>query len=141
MFPDVVNFDPGSTIQAFGLSGDFVQLSWPSLYHRFDSELLGNYGYLVRYRVNGEREWNVTDPISDVSVIGEQTVDYVLVGLRHNTMYQMQVIPYRWNGAVRESGNSTQTVELKTACIGIYSFDIIKSNYIDIQPALKFELV
>lgn len=120
LFPDVVNFDPGTTVQVSGPSGDSTQLSWPFLYHKFHSELLEHYGYLVRYKVKGERRWIETDSISAAGGTEEHTASYVLVGLRYNTTYQVQVIPYRWNGKVRESGNPTQTADLKTACIGIY---------------------
>ncbi len=39
-------------------------------------------------------------------------------GLQYNTVYEVQVSPYRQIGERREIGNSTSILEVKTACRG-----------------------
>ncbi len=112
-----IQFGPGATVQVSELTSDSVQLSWPSLSHTIDNEILGYYGYLVTYKQIGETEWNVSALIPLEDAAG-QTYRYTLSGLRYNTMYQVRVSPYRTNGGIRETLNPTPTVELKTACVG-----------------------
>ncbi len=80
-----------------------------------DSDLLGYYGYIVQYRQLDGVSWTTRD----VPVRGNSSdYTYEIDGLQANSVYAVQVTPYRQIGDNRDIEQPTQILEVKTACTG-----------------------
>ncbi len=99
------------------VSSSTVMLSWPSLDSVIPSNLISHYGYLVRYRLSGSSDWNISEAIP---ASGQQyNYSYSLGGLQFNQNYQLQVVGFRqMAGGERQQGQLSKSITAKTACVG-----------------------
>ena len=99
------------------VSSSTVMLSWPSLDSAIPSNLSSYYGYLVRYRLPGSSDWNISEVIP---ASGQQhNYSYSLGGLQFNQNYQLQVVGFRqMAGGERQQGQLSKSIPAKTACVG-----------------------
>ncbi len=96
-------------------SNESVDISWPSLDGNIENDLLKYYGYSIQYRIQNEGSWLIQNVTAKGSF---SNYTYQIDGLHFNTVYEVQVSPYRQIGDRREIRNSTQIMTVKTACRG-----------------------
>ena len=96
-------------------SSESVDIIWPSLDGSIENDLLKYYGYSIQHRVLKADPW-MTHNITAKGVFSNYT--YQIDGLQYNTVYEVQVSPYRQIGDKREIEKSKQILQVKTACRG-----------------------
>ena len=97
-------------------TSDSVEVVWSSMDDNIQAEFLENYGYTVQYRLLGSQSWESRDVPAEGST---ESYFYQIEGLQANSVYEVQVSPYRQIEDNRETGQPTEILEIKTACGGI----------------------
>ncbi len=115
LFPEQPNFGNVPLSQVTPAGSDSIHIAWQSLDQNVNSDALLYYGYAVQYRQLDEASWITRD----VPARGEfSDYTYQIDGLQYNSVYEVQVYPYRQIGNHRDTGQPTHILNVKTACLG-----------------------
>ena len=90
-----------------------IEIGWQHL-HGISTDLVGFYGYLIRYKAE-----TLNANYIEASIVSYNSEPkWEIENLRINTQYSIEIKPFRKQGTEKEFGTSYEILKVKANCAG-----------------------